>query len=263
MSILLPDNIEKVAADALENTAKPLSINVGKTIADLWYLVFGGISFSAEKRKLRYSAELKKFKEEVEAKCKSVPENELKEPDTQIAGLALEKSKFCVENETLRSMFSSLIASSMRKDKENIMHQSYAEIITQMSSDDAKALLSFENSEGMPIQNFRLIIDNGYLSLFENVWKLCHSIEELEQCRITIDSLSRLGLVNISYSEAFKQDEQYDELSNSEICRVLNAYVDSKYKFYLDTQAKEHRIVKLKGVVSLTGFGKNFLSCVV
>lgn len=145
--IKLPDSIDH----AVENITEPVTQNAGTTFGDLWFLVFGGISQAAEKRRIKYAIEAEKFRQDTEARILGIPEYDLKEPNTQIATQALEQAKYCVEEETLRKMFSELIASSMMNSRDGIVHPSFAATLSQMSAKDAMDLMRFRNQEYLPV----------------------------------------------------------------------------------------------------------------
>lgn len=109
---LVPDSVD----NAVKNITDKPTQNMGTTFADIWYLVFGGISQAAEKRKLKYSYALQEFENELKEKISKISEEKQKEPDIQIIAKALEEAKYCVDKEELRQMFSSLIASSLSID---------------------------------------------------------------------------------------------------------------------------------------------------
>ncbi|WP_285945772.1 Abi-alpha family protein [Thomasclavelia cocleata] len=133
---------EPIANSAKNITDKPTQ-NIGTTLADIWYLVFGGISQAAEKRKLKYSYALQEFEKELKEKISKIPEDKLVEPDMQIIAPALEASKYCVEKEELRHMFSNLIISSLNSDYIKIIRPSFTDTLKQLSSYDAKFLHHF------------------------------------------------------------------------------------------------------------------------
>ena len=58
--INLPEMPES-ADNAIKNLTDAPTQNVGKTFADLWYLVFGGITQAADKKKMSYAVELEKY----------------------------------------------------------------------------------------------------------------------------------------------------------------------------------------------------------
>lgn len=134
---VLPDSIDNV----VKNIADKPTQNMGTTLADIWYLVFGGISQAADKRKLKYSYALQKFEKELQKEISKIPTDKLIEPDIQVVAPALEAAKFCVEKETLRSMFSKLISTSMHIEQEKYSHPIFLEIIKSMSEFDARVFM--------------------------------------------------------------------------------------------------------------------------
>ena len=120
----MSDEIKKTVLNTLSEpivnsvkniTDKPTQ-NMGTTFADIWYLVFGGISQAAEKRKLKYSYALQEFENELKEKISKIPEDKLIEPDIQVIAPTLDSARYCIEKEALRKLFSNLISSSMNAD---------------------------------------------------------------------------------------------------------------------------------------------------
>lgn len=147
--------------EALDNAAKNLTDkptqNIGTTLADIWYLVFGGISQAAEKRKLKYSYALQEFQKELKDKISKIPEDKLVEPNIQIVAPALEASKYCIEKEELRHMFAKLIQSSLSSDFSYKVHPSFSHIISSLSPADAKILLNISKN-GIEFNNINILL---------------------------------------------------------------------------------------------------------
>lgn len=118
---LVPDSVD----NAVKNITDKPTQNIGTTLADIWYLVFGGISQAADKKKLKYSYALQKMEEELKEDISKIPENKLVEPDIQVIAQALEAAKYCVEKEELRHMFVKLITSSLNEDLYDDVHPIY------------------------------------------------------------------------------------------------------------------------------------------
>jgi len=129
----IPESMELVAVKTLEKPAE----SIGNTFADLWYLIFGGISLAAEKKKLKYAFALEELKKELTEKHSKIQPEKLLEADLQIVGAALENAKYCVEKTELRKMYVNLIASSMDMDSANYAHPVFADIIKKMTPTDA------------------------------------------------------------------------------------------------------------------------------
>lgn len=261
---LVPDSVD----NAVKNITDKPTQKIGTTLADIWYLVFGGISQAAEKRKLKYSYALQEFEKELKEKISKIPEEKLIEPDIQIIAPTLEASKYCVEKETLRNMFSTLITSSMNIDFNNIVHPSYIEILKHLSNFDAKLLVMIYQND---TSSFTNLIENNINNLYNLVKYLSTSFCNLEN----------LGLICCNVDNAYikfyddKNLLDFDHLF--EIIRDV-LYFDKEYvsnqmngyyttyeytynslfsKFFGKVKSSNHNLF----FVNMTPIGKNFMSC--
>lgn len=197
--------VEPIANSAKNITDKPTQ-NIGTTLADIWYLVFGGISQAAEKRKLKYAYALQEFEKELKEKISKIPEDNLIEPDMQVVAPALEASKYCIEKEELRHMFVNLISSSFNSDMNDFVHPIFSDILKQLSSEEAKLLQTiyyttnvyyecsplFNINSNLPLTLF-LLEKNDLISCKDNSHSSLKSyyyltILGLAFCKVCIDS---------------------------------------------------------------------------
>lgn len=81
----LIDLILNIILNMNDNNAKNLSTNISTTIADIWYLVFGGISQAAEKRRIKYNYALQELEKELQQKISEIPNDQITQQDIQIA----------------------------------------------------------------------------------------------------------------------------------------------------------------------------------
>ena len=139
---LVPDSVD----NAVKNITDKPTQNMGTTLSDIWYLVFGGISQAAEKRKLKYSYVLQEFEKELKEKISKIPEDKLIEPDIQIVAPALDASKYCVENEILRNMFSNYIVSSINIDTSDFSQPIFIDILKNLTPFECRILNSVFNN---------------------------------------------------------------------------------------------------------------------
>ena len=86
----LPASID----NAVKNLTDKPTQGIGQTLADVWYLVFGGITHAADKRRMKYAHDLKLYEQELSQAILSIPEENLIEPNIQITAQALENSKY-------------------------------------------------------------------------------------------------------------------------------------------------------------------------
>ncbi len=193
---------EPIANSAKNITDKPTQ-NMGTTFADIWYLVFGGISQAAEKRKLKYSYALQEFENELKEKISKIPEDKLVEPDIQIIAKALEEAKYCIDKEELRNMFSSLISSSMNKDI--FVTPLMIKIVSSLSSTSAKILKYFYENDEEEINKHKL---QQYLNLED------YDTKGLEISLLELEHLNLIYAFNKRTDSLSKDEMEYFLMNN-------------------------------------------------
>ena len=236
---------------AFQNLTDKPNKSVGETLSDIWFLVFGGLSHLADKRRLQFAKDLELFRSELVQSLSEIPDENKAEPSIQITAQALENSKYCISEPELRQMFATLISSSMDKTKRNQVHPSFAEIIKQMSALDAKIIHTFKYgpSDGFPICKYGMSKKGelGYYTLLENVFLECPD-ESVFSCSLSISSLIRAGLINIPPNAYYGNPEYYKPFEEHE-----------QFKTY--QQQHPDFIIKLhKQRVCLTPLGCSFVN---
>lgn len=167
---LVPDSVD----NAVKNITDKPTQNMGTTLADIWYLVFGGISQAAEKRKLKYSYALQEFEKELKEKISKIPEDKLIEPDIQITAQALESAKYCIENEKLRIMFAKLISSTMNIDTFNFSQPIFVDIIKNLKPLDCQILDSIYKKTNVTIHFESISMDDFVIHVLISINKLSY-----------------------------------------------------------------------------------------
>lgn len=239
----LPPSVD----NAIKNATDKPSLSIGTTFSDLWDLVFGGISYLSEKKKIKYAYKLEVFKKQLEDSINQIPDDKKVEPSVQTTAQALENSKYCIEQDNLREMFTALISNSMNADFQKDAHPSFAEILKQMSPLDAEVIKVFKNSplNGLPICRYQISEKNGYIILLENVF-IDYFTPNLEACSIAISSLSRLGLLKITYDDILLNKEAY------------SGFEEHPWFILLKKNIPDKNITIQKGIVLLTPLGRSF-----
>lgn len=241
----IPESIDETAKGLLVKPAQ----TIGNTISDLFQLVFGFISFNTEKQRIKYSAKLEAYKQKVEQEINAIPSDKIVEPNLQIAGQALENSKFCIESDELTTMFSKLIASSMSSDTLSNVHPSFPEILKQMSPQDAYLLLNFKKDSTLPICKYRIkISDSGYHYPLDEIY-LNDSTKTIEPTynSSSLASLKRLGLIDIDFLNFIVDETRY------------SVYTNHPYYTNLQNTYGIKRVGFEKGIAELTPLGKSFI----
>ena len=89
-----PLDLSDSTNDTVKNLTHGLSANIGTTLADCWFLVFGGLSQKAERKRLQYAHDLKRFESELAQNIGDIPKANIIEPDFQIVTQSLDASKY-------------------------------------------------------------------------------------------------------------------------------------------------------------------------
>lgn len=241
----LPPSVD----NALNNLTDKPSLAIGTTFSDLWYLVFGGVSHLAEKKKIAYAHKLELFRKELDDSIQQIPPDKKIEPSTQVIAQALENSKYCIESDELRKMFTALISNSMNADFSKDVHPSFAEILKQMSPLDAVIIKIFKDSPviGFPLCQYVLYNDASFKILLDNVF-LEHPNTYPPDNSLSISSLSRLGLLETSYGQYIVEDN--DDL--------YITFKNHPWHKFLQEKLPDQTVDIRKGVVRLTPLGRSF-----
>lgn len=263
-----------------------------KTLEELWYISFGySISEHAEKLREKQKINIEKYKNDIATEVSKISPDNVRDPQLNILGPSLEVSKYYINDEEIRHMFAKLVASSMDISKDKIVHNSYVEIIKQLSPVDAR-IISFihENPDKNFIANLiqKSPTTEGFIVLNENLFLVDDEITDQELIAASLSNLSRLGLINIDYSSWNVNEEGYNKLKNTKEYKteenqmiilknqlLKNKQKANELKFVypdkqnelnndiseIDNQLKFASKIKTdiqKGLVKITPFGSNF-----
>ena len=246
----IPDSVD----NAFKNLTDQPTQNVGQTFGDIWYLVFGGISHAADKKRLKYAQDLETYRQELEHSINSIPEEKKLEPSIQTTAQALENSKYCVSSEVLRGMFTKLISGTMNSDIEPLTHPSFPEIIKQMDENDAYLLMELKQNGSAPIANYKKTTNGqeGYSILFTNAYISTIFHLPMNKCDSSLSLLERMGLVLLSYDTHFIDKTLYAPFRHTEL-----------YLSLIQNQDPNSRYEIQEGVCKITPLGQRFLNCCV
>ncbi|WP_288394592.1 DUF4393 domain-containing protein [uncultured Vagococcus sp.] len=219
-----------------------------QTLEDLWYINFGyKSSDKVAQLREKQAINIEKMRNETITEAAKISPDDIQEPKLNIIGPALEASRYYIDEDELRNMFAKVIASSMDKSKENKIHPSFVEIIKQLSTLDAKILLSFNNSNSHPIGKLIEQRSNGYFIVVDNFY-LHETIENyyLPDISASVSNLIRLGLIEIT-------DQQIIESEYFMKNRTVTSFIDT-----LINTDKSVLNIKSKRL-DVTPYGKNFI----
>jgi hypothetical protein len=221
----------------------------------------------------------------LEEKLKDVPPKRIKEPNSSVAGPAVEALRFAMSDPDLREMYASLLATSMDRETAHKAHPAFVEIIRQMTADEAKILSVLAAEETANISQISLtrVIDPGVSDQIKPLRfsKYMYFVKKA-QCEFSdlipsyLVNLNRLGLtqhkVSGWHSLWLRPDGTYDYYTNQGMS--LPAPTPDKSMDALVRLLLADELLPYKGmnteygvyseVVELTPFGRQFSdACVV
>ena len=236
-----------------------------QTFQDWWYVSFGHQhSETAAMLKEKKEINVQKLRDEtLKETSKILPEN-IREPQLNILGPALEASKYYIEDDELRSMFSKLIAASMDNSKLKIAHPSFVEVIKQMSTLDAHIFdLIIKNDQTAPIARLGIAYPVGHRVLYDNLFPITLDEENMAVAAEnkfigpSIENLKRLGLVDANFTLSMTDKDSYDFIADTLEYRNIIAKIEALNE--LEANSENRSMLHSEyGVVSITPFGKAF-----
>ena len=246
-----------------------------QTLEDWWYINFGqNKSEQASLLRMKQEANVEALKKQLLDDVSKIEPENIKEPKLNILGPALEASKYYIEEESLRNMFSKLIASSMDKSKDGKTRTSFVEIIKQMEPLDAKNLTCILDKENI----FRDLIceininysTGGFKTVYSNIYlgnPLMHNQTLLGS---SLDNLARLGLIELTYQLVKQKSEYYMPFEDTdEYKEVEKTITSTNNSLHIARQRHPNNTDYdfnlsgpeiVPGLIVLTNYGKSFSS---
>lgn len=243
-----------VYEDMLQPATQELSkgvLTIAKTI-NMALFPLAGLVWSYEKIK-------DKLLKSLEKKLKDVPEENIITPDASIAVPTIEALRYTGQNEELREMFSTLLATAMNSSSARFAHPAFVEIIKQINHDEAKIIKYLTSGNATAIVRVRMFDPDSTEERFAEPIANFSTLPFVANCTFPelgpsyLENLERLGLANISYDVYSILPDAYVHIENHPIIQHWKDAAPSYNK----------RFEIQRGAFTLTSFGKKFIkSCV-
>lgn len=186
-----------------------------------------------------------------------IPEENLTTPKLAIAGPAFEGIRYTADEPDLREMYLKLLATASDTTTADHAHPAFAEVIRQLSADEARALrVVLSVAPHYPLVEFRLELppkeegsSGGFQVVAHNVIStrvVTNALSE-EPTSTQLRNWSRLGLVDLEYGVHLNDPQMYEWADTDERA--------APYR----TQYGD-RLVNEKGLLRVTDFGRSFAS---
>lgn len=226
------------------------SLTLAKTI-DNCLLPIAAVNFAFDKARDYFQS---KFQKDLEKMTEAIPPENLIEPKASVAAPALQGLAFSHEEPDLKTMYLKLLSTAMDGRKADKAHPAYAEIIRQLTSEEARLLNQIINlGTKIPIVNLLERGSVGIGTIHKNVIELVNDKTGAQmvipEFTAMIDNWLRLGLVSVTYELRLLATGSYD-------------WVKARPE-YIELEKKAKKKVEVKeGIMDLTAFGRSFAEAV-
>ncbi len=238
------------AKDIYEDGLKPAVREISKSLGTVFGLV-NTLLYPLEELRKDSSYKHQHFMDEIKERAKAIPEDKLVTPPLHISGPAFEGLRYTMDVKELREMYIAYLLCAMNSDTQGDAHPSFAEVIRQLSPDEAKILKTMP-PYGLyePVLDVDVVIPgkSGSMTHYSNA----SVIGREAQCKnpkntpMYIDNLCRLGLA--AMPECSVVDEaRYDKI-----------YVSDEYMRIIEGVPKAYQIETNRKCFGLTGYGARF-----
>jgi Abortive infection alpha len=215
------DFLAKVGSDLVKESysdiVKPVAKDIGEAISGILKVITYYPRFWARASDISLEEKLERFKKKFTADVEEIPVEFRVLPSPSILGPSLQALEYAVVEDDLSDMFSNLIVSSMNSSKSGIAHPSFAEIIKQITSDEAKILKFLSQESPQPVVDVMSITLDGltihYLHREESFIPEDAGCEHIKLGPQYLGNLQRLGLIDLPENVPLADLSYYDRLN--------------------------------------------------
>lgn len=228
---------------------KPVTQETGKTIALIPRTINAALSplrqWIAQRE---YNvAETEKL---LAKKLEDIDADKIVTPEPYVAVPALQAISYTMDSNELRELYANLLAKSMNADTKTSVHPAFIETIKQLSPDDARYFKHICPLDVRPMVSAVLDIPGGLIYTVAS-WINKFSKGYTNNMSLSIDNLSRLGLINIPTDMWYGDNSYYTDLIES----AKNLYPFENYKNKFPTAIK---MDYPKSRIDITNYGRAF-----
>lgn len=237
-----------------DDAIKPSAKESGKTAALLVRAINAALS-PLEIWVMNKEYNVAETKKLLEQKLENVAPEKIVSPEPFVAVPTIQAISYSMNSNELRNLYANLLAKSMNVDTKNFVHPAYIETIKQLSPDDATYFKHLCSLSVRPMLDVNILLPNA-LSITITSQVNNFSKGYTQNQALSINNLSRLGLINIPYGVWYGDDSIYEELLSS----AKTTFSFEKYKtLYPDATGIDYS----KSRIDITSYGTSFFKTCV
>jgi len=231
------------------------ALTITKTINNA-LLPLAAVNFAFDKARIYFS---ETFQQDIAQKASNIPPEQIIEPKASIAGPALQGLAFTHEEENLKDMYLSLLATAMDGRVATDAHPAFVEIIKQLNSEEADLIRGVLQSQTpIAITEVRIteVGKDGWGTLTTHLLNLTDTNTklpvEISRAPAMVDNWIRLGLVDVDYAKHLNAENSYAWINDRpEVVRFRQKYENETKKISFQN-----------GIIARTALGIQFAKAV-
>lgn len=218
--------LDKFAGKAAEKPAE--------TFGYAYDYVVGPLNNFLKLKNLRRDIDFQKQQDEILEEMSKIPDENFIEPPLSVIGPALESSKYYIENQEIRKMFSKLLARSMDGRYTEKLNHSFVEILKQLGPVDALILKHIAAEQHVPTAKITTV-SSGVTGVVLTDFFLILENVSTESIQISLNNLKRLALIEIPDYGALTPDKIYQSFFDHELFIELSTknYIKDLHDEYI------------------------------
>jgi Abortive infection alpha len=249
----------KAAEGLYEDGLKTSVSNIGETIGFLFKAISYYPRFWGKVLDIKWEDKVEQFEQNFKENMSGVPTDQIQLPPPSIAGPVVQALEYAIFDDELASLFAKLLSTSMDARVSQTAHPSFAEIIKQISADEARILkyLKYKPHEVIAHVKYHEEPSSDSYSYFAKNISLiplnarCHRTD-LGQAYL--ENLSRLGLIEIPINWWYGDEHLYEELSK---------WFEGEKESFRKGDLEKGRFSMEKSTLRLTTLGSQFVNACV
>lgn len=214
-------------------------------------LPVAAVNFAFDKARMYFET---RFEDDLASRMRDVPQERILEPKASIAAPVLEGLAFSHDEPPLRDLFLDLLKSAMDSNKASQVHPAFAEVIKQISSEEATLLRAVLGTKRLgvlrlgrskPGESGGVVVRRYVIACASSEGGEISSVE----AEPWIDNWQRLGLVEVDFMRQFTaKDQHYGPI------RRRREYSEVKESL----AAEGFELGDEEGTIFVTSFGERF-----
>lgn len=246
----------KAAGDSDE--AKTAARNLGKTAVTITETVnncllpLAAVNFAVEKARQYF---VNKFADDMAEKTKDIPSENIIEPKPSIAGPALQGLAFSLDEDELKNLYLTLLASAMDDRSADNAHPAYVEVLKQLTPEEAQILsLHLEEHSSYYMARIMLELEEGGTRVLQRYLLKLETGGEpyvIDNLSAMFDNFDRLGLLDLHFDRWSQREDAYDWVKER-----------PEYMHFEALFEHEGEVTFEKGLVFPSSFGISFAKAV-